>query len=91
MVFQAPEPKSITEGQKTDIITASGTTSNGASIIVARDDNCDILLYSLTVNGGSATIESTSHIPIDSNPLVKKIIASEIYVFHITERYAGSR
>ncbi|EFO82518.1 hypothetical protein CRE_00440 [Caenorhabditis remanei] len=78
ITLKAPEPKSITAEQKTDIITASGTTSNGASIIVARDDNCDILLYSLIVDGGSAIIDSTSHISIDSNPLRGMPVLAEV-------------
>uniref|UniRef100_A0A1I7UAK6 Pectate_lyase22 domain-containing protein n=1 Tax=Caenorhabditis tropicalis TaxID=1561998 RepID=A0A1I7UAK6_9PELO len=65
----APEAISMSESQRTDVLAASGLSSDGATILLQKDDNCDIQIFSLTVDGDSATIEKTSQIPLDSNPL----------------------
>lgn len=74
MFFQAPETKTLTETQRFEVIAAAGTSSNGETILLLKDDNCHIQIYSLTVNGASSTVENISQIHSDDNHLVTKIV-----------------
>ncbi|EGT30057.1 hypothetical protein CAEBREN_03785 [Caenorhabditis brenneri] len=69
LTLTAPETKSLSEGRRTEVLCSSGKSSDGATILLQQDDDCNIQVYSLTVDGNAATIENTSHIAQDSNPL----------------------
>ncbi|CAO4385001.1 unnamed protein product [Caenorhabditis nigoni] len=74
----APASKGIIESQKPDVIVASGVTSSGSNIVLARDDDGHIQIYSLTVDGDVATIGNTSKIDVDANPLRGQAVLAEV-------------
>ncbi|CCD66480.2 Fucose-specific lectin [Caenorhabditis elegans] len=69
VLLNAPETKTLTETQRFEVIAAAGTSSNGETILLLKDDNCHIQIYSLTVNGASSTVENISQIHSDDNHL----------------------
>lgn len=71
--------KTITEGHRVKVITASGIGKTSSSnVILVQDDNGDIQLYEIFIGKKNAFIENTSHINSDTNPLRGQPVLAEI-------------